>query len=82
MSGKNKIRCPKGSYYVIDWGGLSDIEKIYDFLYKDATVYLRRKKETFDAVVNITKNKKNIENNGLHILFWRQEFVSVSRIYQ
>jgi len=58
LSGKNKIRCPKGSYYVIDWGGLSDIEKIYDFLYKDATVYLRRKKETFDAVVSITKNKK------------------------
>jgi hypothetical protein len=58
LSGKNKIRCPSGSYYVIDWGGLSDIEKIYDFLYKDATVYLRRKKETFDAVVSITKNKK------------------------
>ena len=57
LSGNNKIRNPKGSYYVVDWGGMSDIEKIYDFLYKDASVFLPRKKETFDKVVDITKNK-------------------------
>lgn len=57
LSGKNKIRTPKGSYYVVDWGGLSDVEKIHDFLYKDANIFLRRKKETFDKVVSITKNK-------------------------
>ena len=57
LSGKNKIRCPKGTYYVVDWGGLSDIENIYSFLYKDANVFLNRKKETFDRVVNITFNK-------------------------
>lgn len=57
LSGKNKIRCPKDSYYVVDWGGLSDVEKIYEFLYKDSTVFLSRKKETFDKVVSITKEK-------------------------
>ena len=57
LSGKNKIRKPTGTYYVVDWGGLSDIEKIYDFLYRDATVFLERKKETFDKVVSITKKK-------------------------
>jgi hypothetical protein len=57
LSGKNKIRNPKGSYYVVDWGGLSDVEKIYEFLYKDSNVYLKRKKETFDKVVSITKEK-------------------------
>jgi hypothetical protein len=57
LSGKNKIRNPKGSYYVVDWGGLSDIEKIYEFLYKDSNVYLKRKRETFDKVVSITKVK-------------------------
>jgi hypothetical protein len=57
LSGKNKIRCPKGTYYVVDWGGLSDIEKIYDFLYKDSNLFLKRKKETFDRVVSITKTK-------------------------
>lgn len=57
LSGKNKIRNPIGTYYVVDWGGLSDIEKIYDFLYRDATVFLERKKETFDKVVSITKKK-------------------------
>lgn len=44
LSGKNKIQCRRNSYYVIDWGGLSDLEKIYKFLYKDATVFLKRKK--------------------------------------
>lgn len=57
LSGKNKIRCPIGTYYVVDWGGLSDVEKIHEFLYKNATVFLNRKKETFDKVVSITKNK-------------------------
>lgn len=58
LSGRNKVRCPKSTYYVIDWGGLSDVEKIYDFFYKDATVFLERKKETFDRVVSITRKKK------------------------
>jgi len=57
LSGKNKIRCPKGTYYVVDFGGLSDIEKIYDFLYNDSKVYLKRKKETFEKIISITKNK-------------------------
>lgn len=57
LSGKNKIRCPKETYYVVDWGSLSDVENIYDFLYKDASVFLKRKKETFDKVVSITKSK-------------------------
>lgn len=57
LSGGNKIRSPKGTYYVVDWGGLSDVERIYDYLYRNATVYLNRKKETFDEVVSITKNK-------------------------
>lgn len=57
LSGKNKIRRPKGTYYVVDWGGLSDVENIYRFLYKDATFFLKRKKETFDNVISITKTK-------------------------
>jgi len=57
LSGKNKIRCPKGTYYVIDWGGLTDIENIYYFLYKDANVFLERKKKTFDKAVSISKEK-------------------------
>lgn len=57
LDGKNKIRCPKGTYYVVDWGGLSDVEKIYEFLYKDSKVYLLRKKEIFDKVVYLTKEK-------------------------
>lgn len=42
---RNKI-CDRKSnkYFVIDWGGLTDVENIYDFLYKDATIFLKRKK--------------------------------------
>lgn len=58
LGGKNKIRCPKGTYYVCDWGSLTDVENIYHFLYNDATIFLKRKKETFDKVVSITKNRK------------------------
>ena len=58
LKGKNKIRCPKGTYYVCDWGGLTDIENIYEFLYKGANIYLKRKKETFDKIISITKNRK------------------------
>jgi len=54
---KNKIRCPRGTYNVIDWASFSDIEKFYDFFYKDATVYLERKKETFDIAITISKSK-------------------------
>jgi len=42
---------------VVDWGGLSDVENIYNFLYKDSTIYLKRKKETFEKVISITKDK-------------------------
>lgn len=54
---RNKIRCPSGTYNVIDWGGLSDVEKLYSWFYKDATVFLERKKKTFDAVIDIHSNK-------------------------
>jgi len=54
---KNKIRCPKGTYSVIDWGSFSDIERFYDFFYKDATVYLERKKKTFEVAVSISNSK-------------------------
>ena len=57
LSGKNKIRCPKGTYHVVDWGGLSDVDNIYNYLYKDSNIYLKRKKETFDKVISITRNK-------------------------
>jgi len=54
---KNKIRCPRGTYNVIDWGSFSDIEKFYDLFYKNATIYLERKKKTFEVAVSISNSK-------------------------
>jgi hypothetical protein len=42
---------------IIDWGSFSDIEKFYDFFYKNATVYLERKKKTFEVAVSISNSK-------------------------
>lgn len=46
-----------GSYFVIDWGGLTDVENIYNFLYKNASVYSNRKKKKFDEVIKINSLK-------------------------
>lgn len=54
---KNKIRCPRGTYSVIDWASFNDIERFYEFFYKDSNVYLKRKKETFDIAIAISKSK-------------------------
>lgn len=51
-------RKTNGSYYVIDWGKLSDVENIYYFLYKDAITYLDRKKDKYDQVMKINLSKK------------------------
>ena len=58
---RNKImdRKTNGRYYVIDWGGLTDVENIYNFLYKDAKTYLDRKKEKYDNVMIL--NSKTIK---------------------
>ena len=56
---RNSIRDRKtgGRYYVIDWGGLTDVENIYNFLYKDAKTYLSRKKEKYDEVMKLHSTK-------------------------
>ena len=61
---KNKIRCPKGTYNVIDWGSFGDIEKFYDLFYKDASVYLERKKKTFELAVTISNRKNKYRKNN------------------
>jgi len=54
---RNKIRFLNENYYVIDWSGLTDVENIYHFFYKDAITFLSRKKKTFDKVYDINKDR-------------------------
>ena len=35
----------------MSWGGLSDCEKIYNFLYNDANIFLRRKLDKLDKIL-------------------------------
>jgi hypothetical protein len=46
-----KINKRKGCYS-LSYSGRKQIKKIYDFLYKDATIYLNRKKIKFENIIN------------------------------
>lgn len=56
---KNSLYGPKDkNYKFLGWSSMTDIENIYDGFYEDSNFYLHRKKETFDKVIDIIKDKK------------------------
>ena len=56
---KNSLYGPKDKdYKFLGWGGMKDIESIYHGFYDNSNFYLKRKKETFDKVMNTIKDKK------------------------
>jgi len=52
---KLQLNIGKQIQIIIDWGGMTDVENIRQFLYNDATIFLERKKKTFDRVYNMNK---------------------------
>lgn len=50
---KTKLNMYKRSPKVctMEYSGRNNIKKFYDFLYKDATFYLSRKKEKFEEII-------------------------------
>lgn len=48
-----KVRLEKGKYARLYYGGNTKLTKIREFLYKDSTLYLNRKKEKFDEIKSI-----------------------------
>lgn len=63
----NNVNCPifrekrnnKSSLYVLEWVNSKDILNLKKFFYKDANIYLKRKKEKFDSFKIIDKKKLN-----------------------
>lgn len=56
---KNSLYGPKDKNYKYPgYGAMTDIEKIYKGFYEDSNFFLFKKKETFDNVINIIKDKK------------------------
>ena len=45
--------------------GANNILKLYDFLYKDATIFIERKKNTFDEWINFRNNNKGSHNKPI-----------------
>lgn len=54
----NKIY--KGSTFFVGWGRLIDIIKFYNFIYKDATVYIPRKYYKFLEIFKLKENTEEI----------------------
>lgn len=63
----NQINCPifreknnnKSPLYVLEWVNSKDVLTFKDFIYKNATIFLKRKKEMFDSFKIIDKKDKN-----------------------
>jgi intein/homing endonuclease len=47
------------SYYNFSYKSYTDIIKISNFLYKQSNIYLIRKKDKFDEILNLYENHKN-----------------------
>lgn len=47
----------KGNAYSIAWGSKKDIKAFYDYIYKDATIYLTRKYNIFNDILGRSKTK-------------------------
>lgn len=67
---KNNVDCPifrkrtkgyKNPLHILEWVNTMDIFDLRDYLYKEATIYLSRKKELFDSIVVINKKENNPE---------------------
>lgn len=55
----NKLYGPKNKKYkFIGWSSMGDIENIYHGFYNDSNFFLQRKKDIFDKVIDIIKNKQ------------------------
>jgi hypothetical protein len=55
----NKLYGPNDkNYKFIGWAGMSDIEKIYYGFYDGSNLFLQRKYDIFNQVINIITNKK------------------------
>ena len=50
-----KLRPHKKKYYLIDITSITDLVYFYDFLYKDSTLCLTRKKEKFEKIIELRK---------------------------
>jgi len=59
----------KGCIYVVNWCSFSDVTKILNYIYDNATVYLRRKKNNADQIIDrIVTRKIEKENYNSRIL--------------
>ena len=53
----NKIGNKKGCY-VLNWCGLTDVENLHPYFYKDSTVYLNRKRKKYDDILIVNNRVK------------------------
>ena len=55
---KENTLCHQEGCFVLNWGGIKQIQAFYNWIYKGATIFLERKKEKFEECISIHGNKK------------------------
>lgn len=59
---------PHGEVYQLQCGGLNQINKIYRYLYRFASIYLERKKNKFEEILKTPWQKKKLSFTNIHNL--------------
>lgn len=57
---REKTKGYKKPLYILEWVNSMDVIEMRNYLYKDATIYLSRKKELFDSFKIIDKKEDNV----------------------
>jgi len=57
---REKTKGYKKPLYILEWVNSMDVIEMKNYLYKDATIYLSRKKELFDSFKIIDKKEDNV----------------------
>lgn len=67
LNNRTVINCKYSEIlFSLFYSAVADIKKIYNYLYKDATIFLTRKKEKFEKEITITRRSKTGTNNVIY----------------
>ncbi len=60
---KKILKRKKGCFFVLSWAGVNQLYLLHKWLYNDAIIFLKRKKEKFDKVKEYFLERRNKKNS-------------------
>jgi hypothetical protein len=76
---RKKTKGYKNPLYILEWVNTMDVFDLRDYLYKNATIYLSRKKELFDSLVFVDKKEDNPECIHCHTKSCQKQGIRVMK---